>query len=53
ATDDTDIIEFSLGTLDSDIELRPDAHVFTAYKANWVKIYDRLPQHKEKRGSGI
>ena len=47
--DSTDVIEFSLGTLDSDIDLRPDVHVFTAYKANWVEACDGLPQHTEER----
>ncbi|RTZ64977.1 MAG: GFA family protein [Aquificaceae bacterium] len=44
-----DVIEFALGTLDSDIELQPDAHLFTRYKANWSMICDGLPQHKEGR----
>ena len=49
--DTTDVIEFSLGTLDSNIKLRPDVHVFTHYKASWVAISDDLPQHKHKRNS--
>ncbi len=45
----TDVIEFSLGTLDSNIELQPDIHVFVGNKANWVKINDKLPQHQKGR----
>jgi len=37
------VIEFSLGTLDSDLDVPPDAHVYTGSKANWVKICDDLP----------
>lgn len=44
-----DVIEFSLGTLDSDIELSPDAHIYTGSKANWVEIFDELPQYKKGR----
>ena len=45
----TDIIEFSLGTLDSPIDLQPDIHVYTHYKANWSIICDGLPQYKKGR----
>ncbi len=46
------VIEFSLGTLDSDIDIdaSPDAHIYTGSKANWVEICDDLPQHKKARG---
>lgn len=44
-----DVVEFSLGTLDSDIELKPDAHIFVGSKANWVEICDTLPQFKNAR----
>jgi hypothetical protein len=47
--DETDIIEFALGTLDSKIDARPDTHVFTNYKADWSTICDGLPQNKEGR----
>jgi len=40
------VIEFSLGTLDSGIEKKPDAHVFTDHCANWFEITDDLPQFK-------
>ncbi len=43
------LIEFSLGTVDSDLDVRPDAHVYTGSKANWVKICDNLPQYEKGR----
>jgi len=44
-----EVIEFSLGTLDDDIEQKPDAHVFTDKCANWFTITDDLPQFKAGR----
>ncbi|MCK4707552.1 MAG: GFA family protein [Gammaproteobacteria bacterium] len=43
------LVEFSLGTLDSNITLKPDAHIFTGSKACWYDITDKLPQYKEWR----
>jgi len=43
------IVEFALGTLDDDIEQRPDAHIFVANKANWLEICDGLVQYLEHR----
>lgn len=52
ASNDTgDVVEFSLGTLDSDIELKPDVHIFTDYGACWYEIRDELPQYAEGRQS--
>lgn len=46
AADDTGrLIEFSLGTLDSKIALRPDAHIHVGSKANWLEIHDDLAQY--------
>ncbi len=45
------VVEFSLGTLDSDIVERPDAHIFVAYKANWLELNNGLPQYSEGRNS--
>lgn len=47
--DNDGLIEFTLGTLDSPINERPDAHIFTGYKANWFDIEGHLPQHAEGR----
>ncbi len=47
------VVEFSLGTLDSDIEKRPDAHIYVAFKANWVELQDELPKYSEGRDSRL
>ncbi len=50
ASDSTgEVIEFSLGTLDSHIEHDPDAHIYTDYKASWYDITDNLPQFPKGR----
>ena len=46
-----DIVAFALGTLDSNIERRPDAHIFVGSKANWFELSDELPKHVEGRDS--
>jgi len=46
--DDGVVVEFHLGTLDTDISHRPDVHIFAAYKANWNEIEtDCRSLHKE------
>ena len=37
ATDDgiQELVEFSMGTLDSKVKQSPDVHIYTDYKANW------------------
>lgn len=53
ASDDTgDSIEFSLGTLDSEIVLRPDAHIYVGSKASWFDIVDDLPRYENGRTNG-
>lgn len=42
--DDGTTIEFTLGTLDTEIDERPDVHIFVDSKANWFEITDDLPQ---------
>ena len=44
-----DVIEFSLGALHATSNSEPDAHIYTAYKADWSQITDDLPQFKERR----
>lgn len=36
-----------LGALDEDPGKQPDCHIFTAHKANWHPIDDKLPRFKE------
>lgn len=50
SNDKGELIEFSLATLDSEIQNKPDAHIFTESKANWYEINDDLPQFTNKRG---
>jgi len=45
------LIEFALGTLDDEVELTPDAHIFLESKASWVKVCDELPQYQAGRNS--
>ncbi|MFO7604430.1 MAG: GFA family protein [Gammaproteobacteria bacterium] len=41
-----DQVRVRLGTIESEIEERPMAHIFTTSKANWEKISDDLPQYE-------
>lgn len=45
------VVEFSLGTLDSPIEQKPDANIFVAFKANWFDIDSGLPSFHSGRDS--
>ncbi len=49
--DDGSVIEIALGTLDTPIPNRPDAHIFTANRASWYSIEDSLPQFPASRNS--
>ena len=49
SNDSGECVEFSLGTLDSDIPNRPDAHIFMHYSACWNPVTDGLPQYSEGR----
>lgn len=42
-----DTIRIRLGTIESDITERPEAHIFVSSKANWENISDNLPQYDE------
>ncbi|WP_298608945.1 GFA family protein [uncultured Thiothrix sp.] len=47
------IIEITLGSLDSDLERLPDAHIYVGSKADWDVISDGLPQYEEGRASRL
>ena len=49
SNDTGELVEFSLGTLDTKIEVAPDAHIFTSGVSSWHKITDDLPQYIEDR----
>ncbi len=51
SNDSGKLVEFALGTLDSDIPHRPDAHIFVGSKANWSSVDDHLPQYDGGRQS--
>jgi len=51
ANDPGKYIEFSLGSLETPILQRPDAHIFVEFKASWYDIKDALPQHPRGRDS--
>lgn len=42
-----DTIRIRLGTIESDIEERPEAHIFVASKANWEDISGDIPQYEQ------
>ncbi|MFZ0487315.1 MAG: GFA family protein [Arenicellales bacterium] len=44
-----DIVEVALGTLDSNLDMSPDAHIYVGSKACWSEILDDLPQYVEGR----
>jgi hypothetical protein len=46
-----DVVEIALGTVDGDIPVEPNAHIFVGSGANWVAISDDLPQYREGRNS--
>lgn len=41
-----DRVRIRLGTIESNIIERPQAHIFATSKANWEDITDTLPQHE-------
>ncbi|CZF85735.1 GFA family protein [Grimontia marina] len=49
ANSDGSLVEFTLGTLETDVPLKPDAHIFKKFKAQWYDITDELPQFDEGR----
>ena len=51
--DTGELVEFALGTLDSEITERPDVHIYTDFKANWFEVEDGLPCYSEGRDSKL
>ena len=50
-TDNHDIVHFAAGTLDTEIEVSPDVHIYVESKANWLKLEDDLPKYETGRSS--
>jgi hypothetical protein len=51
AAGDGGMVEIALGTLDSDLDFGPDAHIFVGSKANWDVLCDELPKFVGDRDS--
>lgn len=49
--DDQEIVHFASGTLDSDIDVKPNVHIYMESKANWLDLQDDLPKHETGRKS--
>jgi hypothetical protein len=41
------VVVIPAGSLDTDLPMRPQRHIFTNYKASWFEITDSLPQFAE------
>lgn len=48
-----EVIEISLATVDGDVPIKPNAHIFVGSRANWTVLSDDLPQYKEGRDSAL
>jgi hypothetical protein len=44
-------IEIAVASLDVKLDIKPDAHIFIDFKANWLDINDTLPQYPKNRPS--
>ena len=45
------VVEVALGTLDGDVPVEPNAHIYVGSGANWIVLKDDLPQFEEGRDS--
>jgi hypothetical protein len=39
------VVRFRLGTIETEIKEKPEAHIFVSSKANWEEINDELPKY--------
>lgn len=46
----SDGLEIAIALFDEPVPVKPDAHIYTRYQANWTQIADGLPQYPEGRG---
>jgi hypothetical protein len=46
-----EVVEIALGTVDGDIPVEPNAHIFVGSAANWTMLGDDVPQYEEGRDS--
>ena len=47
----SETIEIAVASVDVDLEVKPDAHIFADFKANWYDIDETLPVYSEGRNS--
>ncbi len=43
-----DIYRLRIGTLDTDVQVKPVAHIFMGSKASWDEAHDDIPQYDER-----
>jgi hypothetical protein len=43
-----ELLRLRIGTLDTPLGMKPQAHIYAASKAEWYDILDGLPQHAER-----
>ena len=43
-----DIYRLRIGTLDTDVEVKPVAHIYMGSKASWDQPHDDIPQYDER-----
>jgi hypothetical protein len=48
-----DVVEIALGTVDGDVPVKPNAHIFVGSGANWTVLNDDLPKYGEGRNSAM
>ncbi len=41
-------MRLKLGSLDTEVDIKPEAHIFVDSKARWDHIYDDIPQYSER-----
>jgi hypothetical protein len=46
-----EVVEIAVGTVDGDVPIEPDAHIYVASAANWTVFSDDLPRFAEGRDS--
>ena len=46
-----EVVEIALGSVDGDVPVEPNAHIFVGSCANWTVFSDDLPQYEEGRDS--
>jgi hypothetical protein len=51
--DPNTIVHFAAGTLDTDIDIKPNVHIYMESKANWLKLKDSLPKFETGRNSKL